>query len=101
MQMKMLEKAYYLVAGDTSNVDFQRLEREEINEKNFKKKLENYEEYLEDQEIENPMCQHNQEMISALSQFIKRNKKLVHLNLEQTSMSEFMLYHLCKCLTRT
>ena len=52
----MLEKAYYLVAGEQGNVK----EREEITAKNFKKKLENYEEYLEDEEKQNPMHQHNQ-----------------------------------------
>ena len=53
----MLQKAYYLVAGDDmSSVK----EREEITAKNFKKKLENYEEYLEDEEKQNPMHQHNQ-----------------------------------------
>ena len=40
-------------------------------------------------------------MIKNMSQFIKRNKKLLHLNLDSTSMSEHMLFYLCSCLTRS
>ena len=47
------------------------------------------------------MREHNQEMIKNMSQFIKRNKKLLHLNLDSTFLSEYMLFHLCSCLTRS
>jgi len=35
-----------------------------------------------------------------MSEFIKRNKKLIHLNMDATQLSEYMLFNLCKCLTR-
>jgi hypothetical protein len=36
-----------------------------------------------------------------MGHFIKRNKKLLHVNLDNTFMSEHMLFYLCASLTRS
>jgi hypothetical protein len=48
----------------------------------------------------NPMRSHNQKIVANMSEFIKRNKKLLHLNMDSTSLTESMLFNICKCLTR-
>jgi hypothetical protein len=36
-----------------------------------------------------------------MAKFIKRNKKLTHINLDATQLTEYMLYNLARCLTRS
>jgi len=55
---------------------------------------------METLEKMNPMYKHNNKIVTNMSEFIKRNKKLLHLNMDSTQLSEWMLYNLCKCLTR-
>jgi hypothetical protein len=71
-----------------------------ITKLNYQTKLAIYTKALEHIESKNPMKKHNEQIIANLSQFIKRNKNLHHLNLDSTQLSEYMLFMLCKCLTR-
>jgi hypothetical protein len=68
---------------------------------NFIKKYKVYSDYLNSTEARHPNFDHNSEMIKNMSQFIKRNKKLQHLNLDSTFMSEHMLFRICSSLTRS
>jgi hypothetical protein len=43
---------------------------------------------------------HNEAIVNNLSKLIKRNKRLQHINLDQTQLTEYMLFHICKSLTR-
>lgn len=52
-------------------------------------------------EKNNPMKYFNAEMLEYLGIFLKRNKKLLHLNLDSTGLPEFMLFHLVANLTRS
>ena len=85
---------------EDDDIDPEDLEKQEITKDNFTAKLALYVNKLETLEKLNPMYSHNKSVIANLSQFIKRNKKLLHLNLDSTQLSEFMLFMLCKCLTR-
>ena len=71
-----------------------------MTKENFQEKLAIYCRAIELIENRNPMKKHNEQIITNLSTFIKRNKKLLHLNLDSTQLSEYMLFNLCKCLTR-
>ena len=71
-----------------------------ISAENFQEKLAIYIKAITAIEERNPMKKHNEQIIANLSTFIKRNKKLLHLNLDSTQLSEYMLFNLCKCLTR-
>ena len=71
-----------------------------MTKENFQEKLELYLSRLEKQEIGNPMRKHNDQITANLSEFIKRNKKLLHFNIDSTQLTEYMLFQLCKCLTR-
>jgi hypothetical protein len=39
---------------------------------------------LERQEVKNPMRKHNDQITANLSEFIKRNRKLLHFNIDST-----------------
>jgi hypothetical protein len=100
-ELKQLEKEWYLVAGDPMSHDLESLERPEITPENYQAMLGKYLIMLKNKEKKNPLSYENQEMIEYLATFIKRNKKLQHMNLDSTGLSEFMLFHLVANLTRS
>ena len=55
-----------------------------ISAENFQEKLAIYIKAITAIEERNPMKKHNEQIIANLSTFIKRNKKLLHLNLDST-----------------
>ena len=55
-----------------------------ISKENFNEKLQIYINEISLNEAKNPMKKHNEQIIANLSQFIKRNKRLLHLNLDST-----------------
>lgn len=43
----------------------------------------------------------NDKVVSNLSRFIKRNKKLIHINLDSTQLHESMIFKICEALSKS
>jgi hypothetical protein len=59
-----------------------------------------YEKYLETQDLNLPLYSHNYDIVYYLGKFIKRNKNLIHLDLSHTQLTEGMLWWIGSTLTR-
>lgn len=76
------------------------MDLQEVNDLNWREKHDLYLSRLKEAEAKNPRKKHDEEIVANLSEFIKRNRKLLHLNIESTQLTEFILYELCRSLTR-
>jgi hypothetical protein len=77
------------------------MDDEPITSENFKQKLIIYQiklDIMEDRDCKKKA--HNNQIVENLCTFIKRNKKLLHLNLDNTQLSESMLFKISSSLTR-
>ena len=72
-----------------------------ITDKNYEKRLAAFIERIEKLEELHPLKDDNKEIVEYLSRFIKRNKKLLHLNLDSTQLNEWMLFKLSISLRRS
>ena len=62
--------------------------------------FEEYEKVLKIENKELEYAKHNLKIIRHLTRFIKRNQQLMHFNLTQTNLTEYMLWKLGSALNR-
>ena len=62
--------------------------------------LEEYDTALEFENEESELATHNCEVTNGLMRLIKRNKQLLHLDLTQCNLTEFMLWKIGASLAR-
>ena len=62
--------------------------------------IDEYDQWLVFENEEHPMAEHNASIVRNLERFIKRNKQLLHLDLTQTNLTEFMLWKIGTALSR-
>lgn len=60
----------------------------------------NYEFLLEKDNARSPHASQHSAIVQSICTMVKRNKALIHLDLSQTNLTEFMLWHIGKALTR-
>ena len=62
--------------------------------------IEEYDKFLTRLNAKHHMRDHNIEVVGNLARFIKRNKQLIHFDLTQTNLTEYMLWKLGASLVR-
>ena len=60
----------------------------------------NYEFLLEKENAKSSHAAQQQSIVQSVCTMIKRNKALIHLDLSQTNLTEYMLWHIGKALSR-
>ena len=97
-KMRMLPKRT-VITSDQDKI-FQKMCQEYIMNKEPKLSPEQYDEYLLGETAKLAMHIHNLQMCDYLTRFIKHNTNLLHVTLENTRLTETMLFKICSSLRR-